>query len=277
MVRRSAACFAVALAACSAPQVVREGPGWREIKVSENQTKVELTANDPATLASVARTHPDPAIRGAAVDKIVDPAVLADAARQDADAGVRGRAVARVVDTRVLADIAKTDKDPAVQALAAERRDLLRFVGPKHPEFAAWKSAAPGTWVKFKAELRVLGSSTTIDVLRTLTRVGPEGAVLEQRDVATGKAVQGAAKTMLDRAETPAGRRVEGEESIDVRGRRVDCLTSLISGQFGGTIARVKTWRATEVPGGIARVDVEESPQGEPLRYLRAWAVQWGP
>ncbi|HEX7897612.1 MAG TPA: hypothetical protein VF950_07610 [Planctomycetota bacterium] len=278
MFRRLVPCAAVVLAvSCASPQVVREGPGWRELKVSDTQTKVELTSEDPAVLASVARGHPDPAIRRAAVDKIQDPAVLAEVARQDADAGVRGRAVARVVDTRVLAEIAKNDKDPAVQAVAAERRDLLRFVGPKHPEFAAWATLSPGTWVKFKAELRVSGDATTIDVLRTLTKVGPEGAVLEQRNAATGKAVQGAVKTMLDRAEAPAGRRVEGEESIDVRGRRVECLTSLVSGQFGGTIARVKTWRAAEVPGGIARLDVEESPQGEPLRYLRAWAVQWGP
>jgi hypothetical protein len=277
MFRRLAACFAVVLAACSAPQVVREGPGWREIKISDTQTKVELTASDPAVLAGVARTHPDPGIRAAAADKVADPAVLADLARLDADAGVRGRAVARVVDTRVLAEVAKNDKDPAVQALAAERRDLVRFVGPKHPEFAGWSGAAPGTWVKFKTELKGSGESVTVDVLRTLAKVGPEGAVLEQRNVATGKALQGAVKTMLDRAEAPAGRRVEGEESIDVRGRRMECLTSLVSGQFGGTIARVKTWRAAEVPGGIARVDVEESPQGEPLRYLRAWAIQWGP
>ena len=190
MVRRLVPCLAVALAAsCSSPQVVREGPGWREIKVSDTQTKVELTAGDPATLASVARTHPDPAIRRAAVDKIQDPAVLADVARQDADAGVRGRAVARVVDPRVLAAVARDDQDPAVRTLAAERRDLLRFLPPKHPEFAAWSKQAPGTWVKLKTELRVSGSSTTVDVLRTLTRVGPEGAVLEQRDAATGKAL----------------------------------------------------------------------------------------
>src|SRR5688572_27732487 len=109
MFRRLVPCFAAVLAAsCAAPQVVREGPGWREIKVSETQTKVELTAHDPATLADVARTHPDPAIRRAAVDKIQDPAVLAELARRDADAGVRGRAVARVVDPRALADVAQS-------------------------------------------------------------------------------------------------------------------------------------------------------------------------
>lgn len=275
MIRR-AALFLV-LAGCAGPQVVREGPGWREVRVSDTQTRFELTATDPAAVADVVRTHPDSEIRGAAVDRLQDPAVLAEVARKDADAKVRGRAVAKVVDTRVLADIARDEKDPGVQALAAERRDLLRFVGPRHPEYAAWSTLAPGAWVKLKTELRISGSSTTIEVLRTLAKTGADGVVLEQRNAATGKALQGPVKAMLDRAEAPAGRRTEGEESIDVRGRRVDCLTSLISGQFGGTIARVKTWRSTEVPGGLARVDVEESPQGEPLRYLRAWAVQWGP
>lgn len=275
MIRRAA--LFLALAGCAGPQVVREGPGWREIRVSDTQTRFELTASDPAVVADVVRTHPDPEIRAAAVDRLQDPALLAEVARKDADAKVRGRAVAKVVDTRVLADLARDEKDPAVQALAAERRDLLRFIGPKHPEYAAWSTLAPGAWVKLKTELRVSGSATTIEVLRTLAKTGADGVVLEQRNAATGKALQGSVKSMLDRAEAPAGRRTEGEESIDVRGRRVDCLTSLISGQFGGTIARVKTWRSTEVPGGLARVDVEESPQGEPLRYLRAWAVQWGP
>ncbi len=275
MVRRLAASLALALAACSAPQVVREGPGWREVKVSDTQTRVELTADDPATLANVARTHADPAIRGAAVDKIGDPAVLADVARQDADAGVRRKAVGKVADRRVLADIAQADADPGVKALAAERRDLLRWIGAKHPEYAAWARRGPGASVRYRAELKMNGATSVVEVLRTLASVTPDGAVVEQRNAATGKALDGTVKALFDRAEAPAGRRVDGEESLDVRGRRVECATSLTSGQFGGVIARIKVWRCDDVPGGVVRMDVEESPQGEPLRYLRALAIQW--
>lgn len=267
----------VVLAACSGPQVVREGPGWREVKVSDTQTRVELTADDPAVLADVARSHADPQIRGAAVDKIRDQAVLAGIARKDVDAGVRRKAVARLADKRALAEIAQGDADPAVKALAAERRDLLRWLGPKHPEYAAWASRAPGAWVRYRAELKVEGSTSVVEVVRTLVSVGPEGAIVEQRNAATSRALSGSVKTLLDRAEAPAGRRVDGDESLEVGGRRLDCGTTLSSGQFGAVIARVKQWRTEQLPGGVARVDVEESPQGEPLRYLRLLAVQWGP
>lgn len=275
MARRAAISLAALLAACSAPQVLREGPGWRELKVSDTQTRLELTASDPAALADVARTHPDAPLRGQAVDRLRDPAVLAEVARRDAAADVRRRAVARIADRAVLSEVAQADADPGVRALAAERRDLLRGLGPRHPEYAAWASRAPGAFVRFRAELRVNASTTAVDVLRTLVSAGPEGVVVEQRNAATGKALEGAVKALLERADAPAGRRVEGEESLEVQGRRLDCTTTHVSGQFGAVIARVKVWRNEAVPGGVVRVDVEESPQGEPLRSLRAVAVQW--
>ena len=265
------------MGACARPQVVREGPGWREVKAADGATRVELTADDPAAIARVARTHDDPAVRGAAVDRSDDPALLAEVARGDADAGVRKRAVARIADRRVLAEVAASDADPGVAALAAERRDVLRRVSPKTPEHAAWSGRAPGTWVRYRAEIRGSdGPPTIVELVRTLVSAGPEGAVVEQRDAGSGRAVSAEVRRLLERADAPGGRRVESFETLELGGRRIECAATLASGQFGEVVAKVKVWRADEVPGGLARADVSESPLGRAPRFLRLTAVDWG-
>lgn len=277
MVPRCLALLVVPLAACAAPQVVRDGPGWREVRVSEKETRFELTSPDPQAAAEIVRSHPDPALRAAALDRVSDPDVVARAARADADPGVRRRAVGRTVDRAVLAEVAGKDADPAIRALAAERRDLIRWVPARSPQHAGWASRAVGSWVRYRVELSQGTERRSITIQRTLAAVGPAGAVLEQRDVATGKALQGRVAELLDRAAAPVGRRTESLESVELKGRRTECPTALVSGQFGSVIARVKTWRADEVPGGLARIDVEESPEGFPLRSIHAVAADWGP
>jgi hypothetical protein len=279
MARSIALAILLLPAACASSQVVvREGAGWRETQASsaEAPTVVEVTTDDPQALAAIARTHPDPRLRAAAVEKLNDPEVLAEVAKGDADASVRGRAVSKIVDKNVLAAIARDEKDETIRAAAADRRDLLRWVPAKHPEYGAWSGAAPATWVRFKAEMKEGERVTASEFLRALVRATPEGVLLEQREAATRRALQGRLKDMLARTDTPAGRRVDDEDSQEVRGRRLKCRTVLYSGQWGGTIVRLKQWMSEDVPGGVVRIDVEESPEREPLRYLRATLVSWG-
>lgn len=266
------------LAACAQAQVVNQGEGWREVQASgSTTTSVELTTDDPAKLAGIARSHPDPRLRAAAVAKIGDPVVLAEVARKDADPAIRKAAIERVSDKAALAVIAQNDTDEGVRAAAAERRDLVRFVRPGHPEHAGWASRAPGSWIRLRAELKVGEQSATTDVLRTVTGVAPSGVSMEQRDASSRRALSGTVKDMLDRADFPSGAKQEGEDQAEIGGRKVACHTVLWSGQYGRVIARVKYWISDQVPGGIARVDIEESPEGEPLRYLRVRVQQWGP
>jgi hypothetical protein len=266
----------LAAAACSEPQVVREGPGWREVQASPQETRVELTSSDPKELAVIARTHADPKLRAAAVGKIDDQAVLADVAKADADPRIRVAAVGRLADRGALAAIAQSDADESVRTAASERRDLIRFVAPGGPEHAGWAGRSPGSWVLFKAQLKVGERASNVDVHRTLVRCSPAGAVLEQRDFLSKRPLQGLAREMLDRSAAPAGTRQEDEESAEAGGRRLKCRTVRWSAQYGRVIARVKFWLSEEVPGGVARIDVEESPEGEPLRSLRAQLAQWG-
>ncbi|HXX92857.1 MAG TPA: HEAT repeat domain-containing protein [Planctomycetota bacterium] len=262
--------------ACSSPQVVKEGPGWREVQASGQTTQVEVTTEDPQALATIARTNPDPRLRESAAARLEDPAVLSEVARGDAEPRVRVAAVSRLTDRAVLSFVAQNDADESVRSAAAERRDVVRFVRPGHPEHAGWTGRAPGTWVRLKVELKVGERIATVEVLRTIVRSGVSGVLLEQREAMTRRALQGTVKEMLERTDFPAGNSQEGQDSAEIGGRRVGCRTVLWSGQYGRVIARIKFWLSEEVPGGIARVDVEESPEGEPIRYLRARVIGWG-
>jgi hypothetical protein len=258
--------------------VVKEGAGWREVQSSgSTTTTVEVTTNDPRELSEIARTNPDPRLRAAAVARIADPVVLAEIAKKDADPGIRKSAIERVSDRAALADIAQNDADEGVRTAAAERRDLVRFLRPGHPEHPGWVSRAPGSWIRLRAELKVGERTSQTEVLRTMTGSSPAGISMEQRDATSRRALSGTVKDMLDRADVPAGTKQEGEETAEIGGRKVPCHTVLWSGQYGRIIARVKYWLCDQVPGGLARIDIEESPEGEPLRYLRVRVQQWGP
>ncbi len=59
-------------------------------------------------------------------------------------------------------------------------------------------------------------------------------------------------------------------------GRRMECRWTSYVAERERTIIRVKVWFRDEIPGGIARMLIEESPEGAPLRALTAVAVSWG-
>ena len=43
----------------------------------------------------------------------------------------------------------------------------------------------------------------------------------------------------------------------------------------GGDIAQVRRWLHSDVPGGVARIDMEVSPEGQPQSQLTAVAQSW--
>jgi len=80
----------------------RAQPKWKNADPAARAAGVEelpLDAQD--VLVSIARGDVDPAVRLAAVRKVLDPVVLADIARSDADAGVREGANEVLVDAAI--------------------------------------------------------------------------------------------------------------------------------------------------------------------------------
>jgi hypothetical protein len=269
-------CVALLLAAGCTTKVVREGNGWREVESKEpGKTSVEVTTSDPKVLAEIAKTAPDARVRAEAQSKISDPATLAEIIAVEKEAPLRIRMVERLTDEAVLKSLAQNDADDKIKQAAAARAEMLRTVDPKHPEFGGWSGCRPGTWVRWKVEVKTNGERTSVEMVRTLLECCPERVVLEQKLVSSGKALQGVEKDFLTRFDVAYGRKVEDEGEMQLQGRTMKCKWVRHNFQRGGDIAQVRRWMNADVPGGVARIDMEVSPEGRPLSSMIAVATSW--
>lgn len=278
MVRFTLSALLVAsLAACTPAKVIREGNGWREVE-SKNAgpTVIEMMTDDPGVLADLAKSAPDARVRTEALLRVKDSAVLADMVRKEQDASVRRTITGRLVDEKILRDLAQNDPDDVVKQFAANRLDILRTIDSKHPEYVSWLSSKPGTWVKFKVDLRVNDSRSSVEIVRTLLECTTDRAIFEQKVVPTGKGLQGIAGDVLRRFDVAFGRKVEDDADFAFQGRTVKAHWVRYNFQRGGDVAQVRRWLRDEVPGGVGRIDLEVSPEGQPLSMMTAVATAWG-
>jgi hypothetical protein len=275
VVRWSLVLLAIPLAAC-ADKVVRQGEGWREIESKEpGKTQIQVTSDDPRVLAELAKTNPDGRVRADAQRRIKDPAVLAELARGEQDPALRKLIVIRLTDEAVLKAIAASDSDPKVQQVASARAEMLKSIDARHPEYAGWSSCNPGTWVKLKVQVKVNGTVSNVEIVRTLLECSPERAILEQRVVSTGLGPQGMARDLLGRFDVAYGRKVEDDGDLSLQGRTIKAKWVRYNFQRGGDIAQIRRWLNNDVPSGVARIDMEVSPEGQPLSQLTAVAQSW--
>lgn len=273
---RILSCVALILAAgCASAKVVREGNGWRETETKDGKTEISITSSDPKVLADIAKTHADARIRGQAQSQISDPAALAEIVKVEKDASLRGKMVGRLTDEALLKSLAQSDPDDAIKQVAAARADMIKTVDPKHPEFSGWSCCKPGTWVKWKVEVKTNGEKSQVEIVRTLLECCPERVVLEQKIASTGKSLQGVPRDFLTRFDVAYGRKVEDEGTMQLQGKSVKGKWIRHNFQRGGDIAQVRRWMNTDVPGGVARIDMEVSPEGQPLSSLMAVATSW--
>jgi hypothetical protein len=261
---------------CTTGKVLREGKGWREVEGKDSgKSVIEMMTDDPGVLADLAKTAPDARVRAEALLRVKDPGVLAEMVRIEADPAVRLSVVGRLSDEKVLKDLAQNDRDDTVRQAAAARADVLKTVDARHPEYAGWASCKPGTWVRLKVDMRISDSRSTVEIVRTLLECAPEKVILEQKVVSTGRGPQGICRDLLTRFDVAYGRKVEDDGDLTLQGRTMKCRWVRHNFQRGGDVAQIRRWMREEVPGGVARIDMEVSPEGQPLSYLTATATAW--
>ena len=276
MVRIAPVAFLVLALGCAQAKVVREGKGWREVEAKDSGTVIEMMTDDPAVLADLAKSAPDARVRTEALLRVKDSAVLAEMVRKEQDASVRRTVVVRLVDEPVLRDLAQNDPDDVVKQFASARVEVLRTVDARHPEYANWAACKPGTWVRLKVDLRLNDARYSTEIVRTLLECSPGRAVLEQKVVATGKGAQGSVRDLLSRYDVAFGRKVEDDGEFTFQGRSTRGHWIRYNFQRGADVAQVRRWLREAVPGGVARIDLEVSPEGQPLTHLTALATAWG-
>lgn len=273
-VQLSLAALLLVAAGCASAKVVREGKGWREVEAKDS-TVIEMMTDDPDVLADLAKTAPDSRVRTEAALRVKDSAVLAEVVQKEQDPAIRRTLIARLTDPSVLRDIAKNDPDASVKEAAAARAQMLRTIDARHPEFAAWGGCKPGSWVILRIDLNMDGQKYSLDLVRTLLECGPDRAVLEQKVAGTGKGPTGVMADMLSRFDVAYGRKVEDDGDLQFQGRMVKAKWVRYNFQRGDDIAQIRRWLRDEVPGGVARIDLEVSSIGQPLTSLRATASSW--
>jgi hypothetical protein len=226
-------------------------------------------------LADLAQTAPDARVRTEAMLRVKDSAVLGEVVRKEQDPAIRRTIVGRLTDPAVLKDIAKSDTDASVRDTAAARALMLRTVDARHPEFAGWAGCKPGAWVKLRIDMKIDGQRSSMEIVRTLLECGPDRAVIEQKVPATGKGPQGYVGDLLSRFDVAFGRKVEDDGDLILQGRTIKCRWVRHNFQRGGDVAQIRRWLRDEVPGGVARIDLDVTPEGQPITSIMAVATAW--
>ena len=145
----------------------------------------------------------------------------------------------------------------------------------QHRTFDWWSGHQAGSWSKHEGQLIVAGVGK-IELTFTLQQVSDSRAVVETREIRTSPRGVREPESVESKVyskepeQDPIQVVKEGEEEIDVAGKKLKCRW--IEGTKGGN-GRVKMWLSREIPGGLARN--REFFSGHVSGVLTLTAVAW--
>lgn len=150
-----------------------------------------------------------------------------------------------------------------------------------NPEYKNWSSCKAGSWVTFKLESEAAGNKTEMEQTHKLVEINADKAVLET----SGKMVV-AGNTMdlpaskrdiaakMKKVEGKEGEKPkEGDEEIEVGGKKVKCHWVESNTEASGTKTWAKSWMCDDIPGRIAKV--ESKSEGSMASSMKMWASGW--
>jgi hypothetical protein len=156
-----------------------------------------------------------------------------------------------------------------------------------NPEYANWSKFKVGTYVTLKTESTNAGSTTTVTITSKLVDLNDEKAVLEtsttwsmpgmeptttqdKREVAA-KFEKPPAASPDDK--TPKPEIKEGEETLEIAGRKIKCKTVESKMEMQGMKITSKAWTSDEVPGMM--VKSESKTEGAAEGTSKMTLVEW--
>jgi hypothetical protein len=138
------------------------------------------------------------------------------------------------------------------------------------PQYTSWAKHKPGTTVTMKSDVNTGGVAMTMDLTQTLKEVTPDKAVVEvgmkmnmgnMAPPETKQTNEIAAKVAKGHEVIPAdfqgSAKQVANETIQVAGKSYDCIVYEISGESQEGKSTGKIWHTPEIPGGMAKMQVQ--------------------
>jgi hypothetical protein len=141
-------------------------------------------------------------------------------------------------------------------------------------DYQYWKSCGPGSWVKLRVESAPGGKPVVKEVVLRLVSVTPQEVVVERqtRTTAEGRTVPEAPyfeRIPAKKARADVVLR-EGEEEIEVAGKKLPCKVLEMEQAAGAEKNRIKLWASSEVPGGAVKMELRKPGADAPELTVKA-------
>jgi len=143
-------------------------------------------------------------------------------------------------------------------------------------QYKYWANCKPGSWVKLKMDMDIGGQKGDSEMTYKLLEVKPDMVVVE----VSGKSKLGAQDIPVPtqkqeiKAKEPADQtkiEKEGDEEIEVAGKKLKCRWYQFSSKAGETESKGKAWMSLDIPGGTAKGEMAPSSA---LKILMT-ALEW--
>jgi hypothetical protein len=139
-------------------------------------------------------------------------------------------------------------------------------------EYKRWSACKAGSWVTVKVTVTDKeGKKTESQHTTKLAELSPEKLTLEMSEVVGGKTKELGKKEFPSKVEKKPeapGERKEGDEEIEVAGKKMKCHWEWFKGESKGETLEVKDWFNNEIPGECAQHELKKSGPKENFTHF---------
>jgi hypothetical protein len=136
-----------------------------------------------------------------------------------------------------------------------------------NPEYKNWSGCKADSWVTMKMETEMGPMKSVMEQTHKLVEISADKAVVETSGKMTAPAAADLPPTKreipakVDKQEPPADAPKpevkEGDEEIEVGGKKVKCHWVETNTEVNGVKTWTKIWSCQDIPGGVARMETK--------------------
>ena len=153
-----------------------------------------------------------------------------------------------------------------------------------NPEYELWAKFKAGSYVVQKMESEAAGNKTNMEYTYTLKEITKAKAVVETKGVmtmagnkmdipASSREIPAKVKK-TDPVKSDAPKAKEGDEEVEVGGKKIKCHWTETETESSGTKSKSKVWTSKEIPGGMAKME-STSDSAQMKSHTKMWADKW--